>query len=164
MTRALYPGSFDPIHYGHVDIVQRAAVLFAEIIVAVYDTPSKRLLFTTEERHELARLSLAHLANVEVVVYQGLTVQAARDLGTPVIVRGLRATSDYEYEAQLAQTNKALAPDVEVVCLFTSLKHAYLSSSILKEVAALRGDYAAWVSEPVYHALQAKYQVEGGVP
>jgi pantetheine-phosphate adenylyltransferase len=158
MTSALYPGSFDPIHNGHVDIVQRAATLFDEIVVAVYDTPSKRLLFTTEERYELARLSLAHLANVRVVIYQGLTVEAARDLGTEVIVRGLRATSDYEYEAQLAQTNKALAPEIEVVCLFTSLKHAYLSSSILKEVAALHGDYAAWVSEPVYLALQAKYE------
>jgi pantetheine-phosphate adenylyltransferase len=158
MTSALYPGSFDPIHNGHVDIVQRAATLFDEIVVAVYDTPSKHLLFTTEERCELARLSLAHLPNVRVMVYQGLTVKAARDLGTQVIVRGLRATSDYEYEAQLAQTNKALAPEIEVVCLFTSLKHAYLSSSILKEVAALNGDCAAWVSEPVYHALKAKYE------
>lgn len=157
MTRALYPGSFDPIHNGHIDIVQRAAALFDEVVVAVYDTPSKRLLFTTEERQELTRLSLAHLPNVRVVAYRGLTVQAARDFSTPVIVRGLRATSDYEYEAQLAQTNKALAPEIEAVCLFTSLKHAYLSSSILKEVAALHGDYVAWVSEPVYHALQAKY-------
>jgi pantetheine-phosphate adenylyltransferase len=158
MTSALYPGSFDPIHNGHVDIVERAALLFDEIVVAVYDTPSKRLLFTTEERFELARLSLAHVANVRVVIYQGLTVEAARELGTQVIVRGLRATSDYEYEAQLAQTNKALAPEIEVVCLFTSLKHAYLSSSILKEVAALHGDYAAWVSQSVYRALQAKYE------
>lgn len=158
MTSALYPGSFDPIHNGHVDIVERAALLFDEIVVAVYDTPSKRLLFTTEERFELARLSLAHVANVRVVIYQGLTVEAARELGTQVIVRGLRATSDYEYEAQLAQTNKALAPEIEVVCLFTSLKHAYLSSSILKEVAALHGAYAAWVSEPVYRALQAKFE------
>lgn len=153
MPKALYPGSFDPIHNGHIDIVQRAAGLFERLIVAVYDMPSKRLLFNTQERIAMARASLEHVGNIEVVSYTGLTVWCARELGASVIVRGLRATSDYEYESQLAQTNKALAPEIEAVCLFTSLKYAYLSSSILKEVATLGGDISGWVSPSVQEAL-----------
>lgn len=157
MTIALYPGSFDPIHNGHVDIAQRAASLFSELVVAVYDTPSKRLLFDTEERLNLARLSLAHLDNVQVITYRGLTVEVAQEIGAKAIVRGLRATTDYEYESQMALTNKFLAPKVEVICLITSLRYAYLSSTILKEVASLNGDITAWVSEPVLAALQARF-------
>lgn len=153
---AIYPGSFDPIHNGHVDIVERAATLFDQLIVAVYDTPSKRLWFDTAERVRLAQASLGHLDNVRVTSYSGLTVEAARELGARIIVRGLRAISDYEYESQLALTNKALAPDIEVVCLMTSLRHAYLSSSILKEVATLRGDVSSWVPAPVLEALLAR--------
>ena len=163
MPRALYPGSFDPIHNGHVDIARRAAALFEELIVAVYDTPSsKRLLFSTAQRVELARSALGDLANVQVVPYQGLTVDCARQQGTSVIVRGLRATSDYEYESQLALTNKFLAPDIEIVCLITSLRYAYLSSTILKEVAMLGGDTSSWVSEAVQEALQGRLAVQQG--
>lgn len=157
MTRALYPGSFDPIHNGHVDICERAAALFDELVVAVYDTPSKKLLFSTAERFELARVSLAHLDNVRVVTYSGLTVDLARELAAQAIVRGLRATSDYEYESQIALTNKALQPDIESVYLITSLQYAYLSSTILKEVAALHGNVTCWVSPPVLAALQARF-------
>lgn len=157
MPRALYPGSFDPIHNGHVDIARRAAALFEELVVAVYDTPSsKRLLFSTAERVELARSALGDLPNVQVAPYQGLTVDCAHQQGTPVIVRGLRATSDYEYESQLALTNKFLAPDIEIVCLITSLRYAYLSSTILKEVAMLGGDTSSWVSEAVQKALHSR--------
>ncbi len=157
MTVALYPGSFDPIHNGHVDIAQRAAGLFEELIVALYDTPSKRLLFSTEERLEMARLALSHLDNVRVISYKGLTVDIARELGAQTLVRGLRATTDYEYESQLALTNKALAPDIELVCLITNLQYAYLSSSILKEVASLHGDVTCWAPEPVLEALHTRF-------
>lgn len=158
MPIALYPGSFDPIHNGHIDIAERAASLFRELVVAIYDSPSsKRLLFSTEERLALAQSALSHLDNVRVMAYTGLTVDVAHDVSAKVIVRGLRATSDYEYEAQLALTNKALAPDVEVVMLITNLQYAYLSASILKEVAMLGGDISSWVPPQVQEALLTRF-------
>ena len=154
MPIALYPGSFDPIHSGHIDIAERAARLFEQVVVAVYDSPaSKRLLFNTEQRVELARATLQHLPTVQVIPYRGLTVEIAHQVGATALVRGLRATSDYEYEAQLALTNKALAPDIDTVMLITSLQYAYLSASILKEVAALGGDIGNWAPAPVVAAL-----------
>ena len=154
MPVALYPGSFDPIHNGHIDIAERAARLFDRIVVAVYDSPSsERLLFTTEQRVDLARQALQHLPTVQVIPYRGLTVDIAHQVGAMALVRGLRATSDYEYEAQLALTNKALAPDIDTVMLITSLQYAYLSASILKEVAALGGDISDWAPPLVVQAL-----------
>jgi pantetheine-phosphate adenylyltransferase len=154
MPIALYPGSFDPIHNGHIDIAERAARLFDRVVVAVYDSPSsKRLLFGTEQRVDLARQALRHLPSVQVIPYRGLTVDIARQVGATALVRGLRATSDYEYEAQLALTNKALAPDIDTVMLITSLQYAYLSASILKEVAALGGDISHWAPPLVVEAL-----------
>lgn len=158
MANALYPGSFDPIHNGHVDIVERAARLFNELVVAVYDNPSsKRLLFSTEERLALTQSSLSHLPNVRVISYSSLTVDIAKEVGAATIVRGLRATSDYEYESQLALTNRALAPDIDVVCFITSLRYAYLSASILKEVAALGGDVTRWAPPAVLAALASRF-------
>jgi pantetheine-phosphate adenylyltransferase len=154
MPVALYPGSFDPIHNGHIDIAERAARLFDQVVVAIYDSPSsKRLLFSTEQRVEMARQTLQHLPTVQVIPYRGLTVDIARQVEATALVRGLRATSDYEYEAQLALTNKALAPDIDTVMLITSLQYAYLSASILKEVAALGGDIGNWAPPPVVAAL-----------
>jgi pantetheine-phosphate adenylyltransferase len=132
MIRAVYPGTFDPIHNGHVDIATRTSALFDELIVGVYDASPKSLLFETRKRVTLAEQALRHLPNVRVVPYRGLTVGFARELGAKVIVRGLRAISDFEFEFQMALTNKTLAPEIEFISLMTSLEHAYLSSSILK--------------------------------
>lgn len=157
MIRALYPGTFDPIHNGHVDIAARAARLFDELIIGIYDSPPKTLTFDTSQRVALAQESLAHIPNVRVEPYRGLTVSFAREIGATVMVRGLRAISDFEYEFQMALTNKKLAPDVEFVSLMTSLTYAYLSSSILKEVALLGGDIDGLAPDPVRAALRARF-------
>lgn len=155
MIRAVYPGTFDPIHNGHVDIATRAAGLFDELVVAVYDSPPKKVTFTTEERVRLAKEAVAHIPNARVTPYHGLTVHFAHEIGASVLVRGLRAISDFEYEFQMALTNKQLAPDLEFVCLMTSLKYAYLSSSILKEVALLGGEIEKLAPVGVRNALAA---------
>jgi pantetheine-phosphate adenylyltransferase len=156
MIRALYPGTFDPIHNGHVDIACRAAKLFDEVVIGVYDSPPKTLLFETAQRVALAQQALLHLPNVSVAAYHGLTVLFAREIGASVMVRGLRAISDFEYELQMAHTNKKIAGDVEFVCLMTSLRYAYLSSTILKEMASLGGDVAGLVPDIVKEALRAR--------
>ncbi len=158
MPTAIYPGSFDPIHNGHIDIARRAARLFDHVYVAVYDRPIKNLLFTTEERVALARAALADIPNVSVVSYKDLTVELARRLGATVIVRGLRAISDFEWEMQLALTNRKLAPDIETACLMTSIEYAFLSSTIVKDVARHRGDVSNMVPEPVARALRARFE------
>lgn len=157
MIRALYPGTFDPIHNGHVDIATRAASLFDELVIGIYDSPPKTLLFDTEQRLALTREALAHLPNVRVAPYRGLTVTFAHQIGASVMVRGLRAISDFEFEFQMALTNKKLAPDIEFVCLMTSLEYAYLSSSILKEIALLAGDVSSLAPQGVQAALSARF-------
>lgn len=157
--RAIYPGSFDPITLGHVDVAQRAAWLFDEVIVAIYEGPEKPgALFTPEERLELARRVIAALpqANIRVDSFSGLTVDYARAQDAGVIVRGLRAVSDFEYEFKLAHMNDHLAPDIEVVCLMTASGHSFISSSLIREVAALGGDIDGLVPEIVHDALRAK--------
>lgn len=156
MRRAIYPGTFDPIHLGHVDIASRSAVIFDELIVAVYDRPAKSLLFTTEERVAMARQALKDLPNVEVMPYAGLTVDFARQVGAQIIVRGLRVISDFEWEYQMALTNRQLAPEVEFVCLMTRQRYAFLSSSILKEVALLGGDVSSMAPPNVIAVLEEK--------
>jgi len=163
MARALYPGSFDPIHNGHIDIATRASVLFDEVVLAVYDAPPKKLLFSTQERLELARQALSHLGNVSVVTYAGLTVQVERDVEAQVIVRGLRNVADFEFEHQIGWANHKLAPEIDLCCLFCDDNYAYLSATILKEVASLGGDYSAWAPSHVQAALQAKFPDSDGL-
>lgn len=153
---AVYPGTFDPIHYGHVDIASRAARIFDQLVVGVYDRPAKHLLFNVEERVELARQALADLANVRVSAYSGLTVEFARQVKAQTVVRGLRVTFDFELEYQMALTNRQLAPEIDFVCLMTHQDHAFLSSSIVKEVALLGGDVSGMVPPPVAAALKEK--------
>lgn len=153
---AVYPGTFDPIHLGHVDIAVRAANIFDGLVVAVYDQPAKNLMFSIEERVSLARQALADLAGVKVAPYAGLTVEFARQVGAYAIVRGLRVISDFELEYQMALTNRQLAPEIESVCLMTRQSHAFLSSSIVKEIALLKGDVSDMVPPHVAAALEAK--------
>ncbi|MBX3010701.1 MAG: pantetheine-phosphate adenylyltransferase [Caldilineaceae bacterium] len=157
MTRALYPGTFDPIHYGHIDIASRASQIFEEVILAIYDAPPKKLLFSTAERLTLAEEALAHLPNVRVTTYVGLTVVCAQQLQAQVMIRGLRNVADFEYEHQIGLANRQLANDIELCCLFCSNSYAYLSATILKEVASLGGDSSQWAPPHVQQALQAKF-------
>ena len=156
MTVAIYPASFDPIHYGHIDIAKRSARIFDRVIVAVYDRPLKNLLFNIDERLHLAEQALTGLPNVSLTRYSGITVEYARQVGAQVIVRGLRVVSDFELEWHMALTNKQLAPDIEVVCLMTSQAYAFLSSSTVREVALLGGDVSSMAPAFVVEALRRK--------
>ena len=153
---AIYPGTFDPVHLGHVDIATRAAIIFDELIVAVYNRPAKSLMFTVEERVSLAQQALAGLPNVRVLTYGGLTVDFACQVNAQAIVRGLRVISDFELEYQMALTNRQLAPQIEFVCLMTRQSHAFLSSSIVKEIALLKGDISGMTPPHVAAALDKK--------
>jgi pantetheine-phosphate adenylyltransferase len=160
--RAIYPGSFDPITLGHVDVARRAAHLFDEVIVAIYAGQEKPgALFTTGERLTLAREVLAEgpERNIRVDSFSGLTVDYARSQDAGVIVRGLRAVSDFEYEFKLAHMNAHLAPGIEVVCLMTSAGHSFISSSLIREVASLGGDVDGLVPANVAAALHEKLAV-----
>jgi pantetheine-phosphate adenylyltransferase len=156
VTIALYPGTFDPITNGHLDIAVRAARLFEKVVIGVYDTPSKDLMFNTDERVKLAELSIEGYSNIEVRPFKGLTVEFAAEVGAKAIVRGLRIGADFEYEREMALMNNKLSPEIELVCLMASLKYQYLSSSRLKEVARLNGDVYDLVPEPVAKALKNK--------
>jgi pantetheine-phosphate adenylyltransferase len=151
---ALYPGTFDPITLGHVDLAARAARLFERVIVAVAADTHKRATFGLEQRVALARESLAHLSNVQTESFDGLLMDYARDRGAKVIVRGLRAVSDFEFEFQLASMNRHLAPEVETVFLTPSERYAFVSSSLMREVARLGGNVSECVPPPVAMALQ----------
>jgi pantetheine-phosphate adenylyltransferase len=158
---AIYPGSFDPVTMGHVDMARRAAAIFDRVIIAVYDTPAKSLVFTTDERVAMAKTALAGAENVTVQSFSGLLVDFARQVGALAIVRGLRAVSDFEVETQMALMNRKLAPEIEVVCLVSSLPYSYLSASLIKEVIKLGGSAEGLVPEFVIAALKQKYAGQG---
>ena len=151
---AMYPGTFDPITLGHEDLVRRAAILFDKVVVAIADNPgSKEPMFTTDERVAMAAAALADIDNVEVTGYKGLTVDYARDNDLRVIIRGLRAVSDFEYEFQLANMNRHLTDEVETAFLTPTEKYTFISSSLVREVAELGGDVSEFVSPEVKRAL-----------
>ncbi|MDQ1213017.1 pantetheine-phosphate adenylyltransferase [Pantoea anthophila] len=155
-TKAIYPGTFDPVTLGHLDIVTRAAQMFDQVILAVAASPSKKPLFSLEERVALASEMVAHLPSVKVVGFSDLMANFARDQQANVLVRGLRAVSDFEYEMQLAQMNRHLLPTLESVFLMPSEGFSFISSSLVKEVARHGGDVSAFLSAPVHQALMAK--------
>ena len=157
MPTALYPGSFDPVTLGHLDVAERAAVLFDKVIVAVYARPAKDLAFDDDERVEMFTRAVSHLPNVEVTKFDGLVVRMAQKVGASVIVRGLRSGADFDYEYDMAFMNRKLAPDVDMVSFMTSQEYMFISSSLLKEVAKLGGDIASMVPPHVAEAVSAKF-------
>ena len=164
MTKVLFPGTFDPIHFGHIDIATRASRLFSEVVVAVYDKPLKNLIFAPERRIELSREALKHLPNVRVVGFSGLTVSFAEEIGATAIVRGLRVFSDFEFEFRMALANRRLKPKIDTIALITTEENTFLSASTVKEIASLGGDVSSMVPEHVNKALKARYQdLQSGV-
>jgi len=160
MKTAVYPGSFDPVTNGHLDIIERAARLFERVIVAVFKNPAKIPLFTQEERVAILRQTTQHLPNVEIDSFDGLLVNYARQHNAEVVIRGLRAMSDFENEFQMALTNRQLNPDIETVFLMTSSKYSFLSSSAVKEIASFGGsldDLVDFVPVAVAEKVLAKY-------
>jgi len=153
---AIYPGSFDPITNGHLDIAARAAKLFEKVIIIVYESPNKSLLFTADERVELIKQAIANLPNVEVEPFTGLTVDFAKRVGAKVMVRGLRMSADFEREFDMAMMNRKLFPELELVCLMATLQYQFLSSSLLKEAASLGGNINDLVPEHVAEAIRKK--------
>ena len=157
MKKAIYPGSFDPVTFGHLDIISRSAKMVDKLIIAVLINKSKSSLFSMEERVRMISEHVKEYKNVEVHSFSGLTVDYAKEVGATMIVRGLRAVTDFEYELQLAQTNKVMAEDIDTLFLATNLKYSYLSSSIVKEIASYNGDISAFVPRMVENAMKEKY-------
>ena len=158
MTIAIYPGSFDPITNGHIDIATRAARLFDKVVIAIFEMPGKQLTFTSEERVELARRAIVGLPNVEVKAFTELAVNFAKKVGAKAMVRGLRMSADFEREFEMALMNKKLAPELELVCLMSKLEYQFLSSSLLKEAAKLGGSINELVPKHVAEAIISKVQ------
>lgn len=162
MTRAVYPGSFDPVTNGHLDIIERASGIFDELIIGVLVNQSKQPMFTSDERVGLIEMLVKDLPNVKVKKFDGLLVDFAHKEEAHVIVRGLRAVTDFEFELQMSQTNKVIADDLETVFLTTNLKYSYLSSSIVKEIASFDGDISQFVDPRIAMQIKRKLNINGG--
>ena len=156
MLREVYPGSFDPVTNGHLDIIRRSRCLADELIVGVLNNKAKTPLFSVEERVKMLKEMTKNMTGVKVVPFEGLLVDFAKEMSAGIVVRGLRAVTDFEYELQMAQTNNKLSPELETVFLTTSLEYSYLSSTIVKEVAAFGGDISQFVPETIERRIQEK--------
>ncbi|MCL2487232.1 MAG: pantetheine-phosphate adenylyltransferase [Oscillospiraceae bacterium] len=163
-TLAVCPGSFDPVTEGHLDIIRRAAQLFDRVIVLAMTNAEKRYMFSMEERLKMLRLSTAEFPNVETDSYQGLLADYVRTRGASAIIKGLRAMSDFEYEFQMALTNRKLNPAAETVFLTTTAELMYMSSSLVRQVAALGGDISGFVPACIIPIIEKKLQITGGNP
>jgi len=157
--KALFPGTFDPVTNGHLDLIHRASNLMNEVIVGVYKSPNKSPLFDAEQRLDMVCNSISHVDNVSAVIYDGLTVDFARKIGAKAIVRGMRALSDFEYEFAIASMNRAIEVGVETVFFVTSQEHSFISSSLIKEVAALGQNVDLWVPINVSEQLRGKLEL-----
>lgn len=158
MSKVLFPGTFDPIHYGHLDIAKRAAKMFDLVVIAVYDKPIKSLLFDPETRMALVRETVKDLEGIQVVGYSGLTVAFAKQIGANAILRGLRVFSDFEFEFRMALANRRLDNDIDTIAMITNEENTFLSSSTVKEIASLGGDVSSMVPPHVNDALLKKYK------
>jgi pantetheine-phosphate adenylyltransferase len=156
LSTVVYPGSFDPITNGHLDVARRASKLFDKVIIGVYERPDKKLMFDAAERVELVKKAIDGISNVEVCSFTGLAVDFVRRMGAQAMVRGLRVSADFEFEFDMAMMNKKLAPDLEMVCLMASPEFQFLSSSLLKEVAGLGGKIDGWVPAASAQAVKKK--------
>ena len=160
IRRAIYPGTFDPVTYGHLDIIERSARMFDEVVVGILINHAKAPVFTAEQRVAMMRQAVSHLPNVTVRSFEGLLIEFAREQEAGFIVRGLRAVTDFEYELQMTQTNNVIAPDIDTIFLTTSLKYSYLSSSTVKELASFGADIGRFVPVHVMEQLNEKYKME----
>ena len=154
---AVYPGSFDPVTYGHLDIIKRSAEMVDQLIVAVLVNKTKTPLFSVQERVKMLQIVTSDISNVRIKSFSGLSVEFAKEEGAEFIVRGLRAITDFEYELQMAQTNRIMDPTIDTIFLTTSLQYAYLSSTTVREVASYGGDISRFVPSPVEKAVKEKY-------
>ena len=160
-VRAVFPGTFDPIHYGHIDVALRASRIFDEVIIAVFNRPLKSIIFSPEERIKLVEQSFVDHPNITVMGYNGLTVELCRQINADVIVRGLRVFSDFEYEFRMALANNRLAPEIEVVQFITHEQHTFLASSTVREIASLGGDVTSMVPPHVAKAIYSRFRQLG---
>lgn len=158
MKRAIYPGSFDPVTFGHLDMIERSAQIVDELVVAVLINSAKNPLFSVKERVSMLEEITGHISNIRITSFNGLLIDYAQEVEASIIIRGLRAVTDFEYELQIAQTNRIINSQVDTVFLTTSLEYAYLSSTIVKEVASYGGDISHFVPEQLMDRIYAKYR------